>query len=659
MPTHSGVSRPRIADPGRRHRCTRTKRIDTENAITYSLARLCGKDRVAGGRLLARFHVPSRPAAPRRLCPTPSSASAPSAHQKVLGSYCVTCHNERLRTGGLAVRPARHVGRRRDTRKSWEKVLLKLRMGAMPPPGRPRPDKPTLDAFVSWLEDRTGHRRGARRRTRAGPAAFTASIGPNTRTPSAICSGLDIDVDSLLPVDDADKNGFDNMANMLSVSPTLLDRYLAAARKLSRLALGIAAGRARHRHLQGSDPARSERPGQRRSALRVARRLRDPSLLSRSTASTSQGPPAAAALRLRDRPRIAAPARGARRRRARAVVTVGGGDAERRRRRASSAKSSAIRRGRSTRSTPMRGLEVRFRVKAGPRVVGVAFVSRQAEAEDGVPAARTVRRAPRRARRDARGEPGDRQRGDRRTVPRRGSGRHAEPPHDPRLPAASGSATEEEACARRILSSIARRAYRRPVTDREIATLLAFLRGRPAGWQLRQRHAVRARTNARGSEFPVPGRARSGEPRGGDGLSPQRSRARVAVVVFPLEQRAGRRAARRGRAREAEGSGGARAAGPAHAGAIRDRKTALVDNFVGAVAAAAPLGSAEPSDTAFPDFDENLREAFRQETKLFVDSTLREDRSVVELLSANYTFVNERLARHYRFPTSTGAGSGG
>jgi hypothetical protein len=79
-------------------------------------------------------------------------------------------------------------------------------------------------------------------------------------------------------------------------------------------------------------------------------------------------------------------------------------------------------------------------------------------------------------------------------------------------------------------------------------------------------------------------------------------------------------------------------------------KTALVKNFVGQWLQLRPLGKVEPSDTAFPDFDENLREAFLEETNLFVDSTLREDRSVVELLSANYTFVNERLARHYQIP---------
>ena len=77
---------------------------------------------------------------------------------------------------------------------------------------------------------------------------------------------------------------------------------------------------------------------------------------------------------------------------------------------------------------------------------------------------------------------------------------------------------------------------------------------------------------------------------------------------------------------------------------------ALVDNFAGQWLQLRPLRSATPNDTEFPDFDDNLREAFRQETDLFVDSTMREDRSVVELLSANYTFVNERLARHYQIP---------
>ena len=120
-----------------------------------------------------------------------------------------------------------------------------------------------------------------------------------------------------------------------------------------------------------------------------------------------------------------------------------------------------------------------------------------------------------------------------------------------------------------------------------------FLRGRPAECQLRHRPSIRAGTNARGSEFPVPGRARSGEPRGGDGVSPQRSRARVAVVIFSVEQRAGRGTARRRRARAAEGSGGPRSAGPAHAGvsAIEDRAGQEFRRPVAAVASSRQGGA--------------------------------------------------------------------
>ena len=120
----------------------------------------------------------------------------------------------------------------------WEKVLVKLRMGAMPPPGRPRPDPPALDAFVSWLEGELDT--AAARHVNPGRTGSVHRLN-RSEYQNAIHDllGLEFDVEPLLPVDDADKNGFDNVASMLSMSPILLDRYLAAARRLSRLALGI------------------------------------------------------------------------------------------------------------------------------------------------------------------------------------------------------------------------------------------------------------------------------------------------------------------------------------------------------------------------------------------------------------------------------------
>ncbi|HIN10117.1 MAG TPA: DUF1587 domain-containing protein, partial [Acidobacteria bacterium] len=167
---------------------------------------------------------------------TPSTAvsTASPGPRALLDQYCVTCHNERLATAGLRldVSDIEHVGAGADT---WEKVVQKLRSGEMPPPGRRRPDKPTLDAFVTWLEteldrDTAAHPNPGR------PADHRLNqfeYGNSIRDLLA----LEIDAASLLPADESD-HGFDNIAEVLSMSPTLLERYMFAARKISRLAVG-------------------------------------------------------------------------------------------------------------------------------------------------------------------------------------------------------------------------------------------------------------------------------------------------------------------------------------------------------------------------------------------------------------------------------------
>jgi hypothetical protein len=155
----------------------------------------------------------------------------------MLTSHCVTCHNTRLRTAGLALDAPEmsDVASRPDV---WEKVLQKVRMGAMPPAGIGRPEKAVTDAFLAWLEDELD--RAAAAHPNPGRTASVHRLNRSEyRNAIRDLLGLDVDVDSLLPVDDADKNGFDNVAANLSVSPALLDRYLSAARRLSRMALGI------------------------------------------------------------------------------------------------------------------------------------------------------------------------------------------------------------------------------------------------------------------------------------------------------------------------------------------------------------------------------------------------------------------------------------
>ena len=161
----------------------------------------------------------------------------PARYRAVLDKYCVSCHNQTRKTAGLALDTLK-LANVSDAAEIWEKAVQKLRGGAMPPPGMPRPDQATYDAFVSYLEASLD------RAAEASPnPGRTKSLHRLNRTEYQTVIrdllALEIDAASLLPADAADQHGFDNVAGVLSVSPLLMERYLSAARKVSRLAIGL------------------------------------------------------------------------------------------------------------------------------------------------------------------------------------------------------------------------------------------------------------------------------------------------------------------------------------------------------------------------------------------------------------------------------------
>ena len=181
---------------------------------------------------------PSAPAATMAAPPPqgPASAGGPSTGsvRPVLNRYCVGCHNERLRTAGLAL-DAMDPARVGDHPAAWEKIVRKLRTGAMPPAGRRRPDAATYETVASALENALDQAAAAA----PNPGRTTVHRLNRREYENAVRDllALDIDASALLPADNADL-GFDNMADILSVSPALLDRYIFAARRISRLAVG-------------------------------------------------------------------------------------------------------------------------------------------------------------------------------------------------------------------------------------------------------------------------------------------------------------------------------------------------------------------------------------------------------------------------------------
>jgi len=577
-----------------------------------------------------------------------ASVAAPntSPHRALLDRYCVTCHNETLRTAELTLDKiaVENITARPEV---WEKVVRKLRAGQMPPAGLPRPDKAAYDSFISYLE------------TNLDSAAET---NPNPGRPSvhrlnraeyanAIRDLLALEIDSemLLPPDNAG-SGFDNIADVLSVSPLLMERYMQAARSISRLAIGDTAIRpasqtynAPQRLLQ-DDRTSEDLPFGSRGGIAVRHhfpldgeyviRIR----LQRNEDGFIRGLIEPHELDVRfDGARIE-------------LFTVGG---ERH------GKSGpvysvdlAYYRGDPEQVgyeyTADEGLEVRFPAKAGTRLVGVAFPKKTASAREGVLRPRPMFID---LTKNKGGEPAV----ESITVvgPYNTQGPGETPSRRRIFTCSPPSDGDKEPCARQILSRLARGAYRRPVAEEELQDLLSLYKsgqeqgGFEAGIQ-KALYRILA-----GPEFLF--RAES---------DPENAAPNTAYRINDLEL-ASRLAfflwssipddellalAERGSLRDP-----AILEQQVRRMLADSRSQALVSNFAGQWLYLRNLRTVSPDPSEFPDFDDNLREAFQQETKLWFESMLREDRSMVDLLNADYTFVNERLALHYGIPNIYGS----
>jgi hypothetical protein len=571
----------------------------------------------------------------------PSTASPQRA---VLNQYCVTCHNERLRTAGLTLErmAVDDVG---PGAKVWEKVLSKIRTGAMPPPSMPRPDKTASDGFTSWLETALDHVSAAN----PNPGRVAVHRLNQVEYTNAVRDllGLEIDGRSLLVGDDADEQGFDNIAGVLSLSPALLERYLSAARVISRLAIGdpaIAPAFAMYdipKTLVQDERISEDLPFGSRGGIAVHHRFPlDAEYVVKIRLRRQLydyiiglGRPHQLEVRL-DGKLIQ-------------TFTVGG---ENKGRPAPASFVGQIQ-GDPEWETYMHsadaGLEVRFPVKAGPRVLAVSFKKDLAEPEgvpqpsggraialnewyDGNPSVDSV----------AIGGPYNVQ------------GPGDTPSRRKIFSCAPTGNSGEQACARQILSTLARRAYRRPVTEEDIQTLLEFYNSgrRRAGFDAGIQSAVERILASPDFLFRLESAPANLAPGTVYRLDDTELASRLSFFLWssiPDDQLLDLGAS--GKLKDAsilEQQVRRMLADP--------RANALVDNFVSRWLNLFKLRGAAPDPDIFPDFDENLRQAFQQETILFVESQVRADRSVVDLLNAKYTFLNERLARHYQIPNVYG-----
>ena len=564
----------------------------------------------------------------------PRPAGAGIDGRALVGRYCVTCHNDRLETGGFSFGPL-DVADVAAHPEAWEKVVRKLRAGAMPPRPRPRPGRETYDGFRAWLE---------------GELDAAAAADPNpgrtetfhrlsrTEYRNAVRDllALEVGVEDLLPADDT-SYGFDNVAGVLGVSPTLMERYLSAARRISRLAVAApvpspTAETFRIASDLGQDRRMERLPFGTRGGMVVDYNF--PEDAEYVFEILPDGP-----LRIEphdlelaiDGERIA-------------LLTVG--------------KAPDPDDPRGLYTPRIEALEVRAPVTAGPHEVGVAFLRKTAAEPEGI---RKLYLRP---------FTGEGSGGDSRYQPyvesvtiagpyeSSGARPAAGTPSRARIftcrPARGDAAeAEEAACARGILSALARRAYRRPVTGADVERLLAFYhRGRAAGgFDAGVEMAIRRLLVSPEFLFRVerdPEGAAAGEVYR---VSDLELASRLSFFLWssiPDDELLA--AAERGEL-------GAPAVFEAQVERMLadPRSAALVDNFAGQWLTLRNAAAVRPDEDAFPDFGEGLRQAFRRETELLFDSVLREDRSALDLLAADYTFVNERLARHYGIPNVRGS----
>jgi hypothetical protein len=546
-----------------------------------------------------------------------------SADRATLDKYCVGCHNTKVKRGGLALDaidvqdPGQHP-------EIWEKVVRKLRARYMPPAGLPRPDERTYDALVSSLE--TSLDRAAASKPNPGRTDTFRRLN-RTEYQNAIRDllAIEVDVSSLLPNDES-SHGFDNVT-VGDLSPTLLERYLSAGRKISRLAIGsptrspggetinLPPDLTQEEHFndlplgtRGGTVVRYTFPldGEYEIQLRLARDrnehvegLKEPSRVElmldgeRLRLFTVELPPTGSDHHLVDR-----------------------------------------------------NLNMRVAVKAGPHVISAAFPKQPSILLE-------TERQPYQAHfnmdRHPRIHPAVYSVSVTGPYEQQGPG---DTPSRRRIfvchPSKPG---EEDRCANRILGTMMRRAYRRPVTDRDLQIPLKFYKDaqQEGGFEAGIEMGLSAVLVS--PEFLFRVEQNPALPNAAYRISDLELASRLSFFLWssiPDDELLD--AAIQGNLKDP-----AVLEHQVRRMLADQRSRVLVSNFAEQWLYLRNLASANPDMRLFPDFDDNLRQAFRQETELFFESIMHEDRSVLDLLRANYTFLNERLAKHYGIPNVYGS----
>jgi hypothetical protein len=550
--------------------------------------------------------------------------SAPQVRQ-TLDKYCVTCHNQKTRSGSLALdtMDVAEVPAHGDV---WEKVVLKLRSGTMPPAGMPRPDLAVYKTTASWIEARLD---------RAKPYAGRPLLHRLNRAEyaNAIRDLLDlqIEVTSLLPPDDS-AFGFDNISESLGVSPALQERHLLAALKIAALAVGdpsqpassrtwrIPQDLSQNRQVDGL-PAGTVGGTRQRENFPLGGLYRLQAKLYRTNLNIVRGLQTAHQVEFSvdDKPVYHA--------------SIGGPQDL----------ASLFEKPTDTGDAVDARLQVEVPISAGPHTVSVAFVENAQFAEP-VRLQSFVRSSVDNF--DWAGDPHFQTL----TVsgPFHPTGPGDTPSRKRIFVCRPANASKEEVCARTIVTTLLKHAFRQQPSTAEIQRVMDFYHtGRKSGtFDGGVQAALERILSSPRFLFRI-----EHEPDGiaAGNLYPVSGVELVSRLSFFLwssipddvlldlasqnklqDQAALDRQVRR---------------------MLADRRAeSLVSNFAGQWLQLRNLNHFQPNTDIFPDFDDNLRQGFKRETELLFQSVVQEDRSVLDLMTADYTFVNERLAKHYGIP---------
>jgi mono/diheme cytochrome c family protein len=559
------------------------------------------------------------------------STSTPSAQRATLEKYCITCHSQSGKEKGLVpvafdTLDLSRVGQSENDAEVWEKIVRKVNAGVMPPPGSPRPDRAATEGLLSWVTTQLD------RAAQANPNPGRAPLHRLNRTEyaNAIRDLLDLDIDaeSLLPTDDS-AYGFDNIADALGLSPSLQERYVSAAMKISALAVGnlgvstdgviyrIKQDVSQDQHIEDL-PLGTVGGTQIRHYFPLDGEYAFQAKLYRTNLNIMRGLETAHDVEFSvDGERVL-------------LAHVGGPeDIE-----------ALFQKPTDTGDAVDARLRVRIPVKAGPHSVTVTFLQQSQIAGPGRfqhYIRSTVDNF------DWSGQPHIQ------TLTINGpfgpTGLGDTPSRRRIFTCRPANARAETACAKQILSTVARRAYRQPVADADLQRIMSFFEsGRETGgFETGIRTALQRILASPQFIFRI---ERDSTPGAVRRISDFELASRLSFFLWStipddrLLQLAG--AGSLSKPAVLEGEVRRMLSDP--------RSHALVDNFAGQWLRIRNLRNVSPNSDLYPDFDDNLRQSFRRETELLFDSIVREDRNVLDLMTADYTFVNERLARHYGIP---------